>query len=74
VGERIGEVGVSVGGAGGGDAVERGFDCAVTNRVDVDDKSIFVRSDAELVESLLIEEEFAVASGVLVGLGQVRRL
>ena len=72
--EGVGEMRISVGSAGGGDAVESGFHGAVADGVDVDDKSIFVGGDAELIECGLIEQEFTVASGVFVGLGEVRGL
>ena len=65
------KVRVSVRGAGGCDSVERSFHGPISDGVDVDDESFFVSRDAKLIEGLLIEEQFAVASGILVGLGQV---
>ena len=71
VGESIGQAGVAVGLAGGGDAVERGVHGAVAEGVDVNDQTLFVGGDAELGEFFGIEEQVAVAAGVLVGLAEV---
>src|SRR5204863_759477 len=47
VGERVGEMGVSVGSAGSGNAVESGFDSAVADGVHVNDKILFISIYAE---------------------------
>ena len=74
VGQGVREMGVSVGGAGSGNAVEGGFDGTVSDGMDVDDQGLLVGIDAEFVEFLLIEEQIAIVARVLVRLGQMRRL
>ena len=71
VGESVGQAGIAVGLAGGGDAVERGSYGAVADGVDVDDESLLVGGDAELGKFFRIEEQIAVAACVFVGLGEV---
>ena len=67
-------MGVAVGFASGGDAVERGGYGCVANGMDMDDESLLVGADAEVSELLGVEKQIAVMTGVLVRLGQVRGL
>src|SRR5579863_3472642 len=60
-----------VGMAGGGDAVESGLDRAIADGVHVNDESLLVGGDAEFGELPGIEQQFAVAAAVAIGLGQV---
>src|SRR5579859_6614650 len=65
---------VAVSGAGGGDAVESGFDGCVSDGVDVDDESLLIGGDTELVKLFLLKKQIAVVARVLVGLSEVRGL
>ena len=74
VGERMRQMGVAVGFASGGDAIESSGDGPISDGVDVDDESLLVGTDAEFGELCGIEEQVAVMTGVLVRLGQMRGL
>ena len=68
VGDRVREFRRRVGGARGGNAVEGPPHGAVSDGVNVDDQSLFIREDAEIRKLFRIEQEFAVSPVFLYGL------
>src|SRR5262249_47546122 len=72
--QRVRQVRVTVGGAGSGNPVESGRYCCVSNGMHVDDQSLFVGGNAELVEFFLVIEQIPVVTSVLVRLGEMRGL
>jgi hypothetical protein len=69
--ERVRQSRIGIRFARGGDAIEGRFDGAVAESVDVDDETLLVSGDAEFREFLRAEEEFAIAAGIFVGLGEI---